>query len=508
MLCTTSKPPSTEQLRTRVKEKPASEEDKLHDEELLPFYKIIRFLNAGAYGLVYLVQNMSTSEELVVKKTPSTFVSLMSSKKMLREVFILRMLQHEPHIIRLRKVLSPLTGPIENLMDVSLVFDRGDMDMSQLIASDQYLKNVHVQYFMRQLLLGLQSCHSKSIVHRDLKPANIIVNKDCYLRICDFGLARVLDLLPELEPKEDSKDAELFTPLVYKSRHVATRWYRAPEVVILTDTYDTQMDMWSCGTVFAELLTMIKATGYSPRKRFPLFPGKSCFPLSQEDGCYINATDQLNVIFDLIGTPSAEDLLCLPNLRAREYIARLPHKPRVNLASKFPFVDPQAITLLDKMLQFNPAKRITAEEALKHPYVQIDMTSYLQNRVVSEPFHVRDQAALQAYYKLELEMDKQLRIDVNQRLLNATTMTESEFQEQQRKITDNERIKMLELHRVGNIKKIKGLILQQMERDKPTFDDILRQEDVPDLEQHTSPAPKAEDKNQQENPVISSMILA
>ena len=120
-----------------------------------------------------------------------------------------------------------------------------ESDLSKIIQSGQKLGRDHIQYFMYQILLGLSYLHSCEIIHRDLKPGNILVNRNCDLKICDLGLAR--NISNEL------------------TDYVVTRWYRAPELILMYTEYTYTIDIWSLGCIFAELLN-----------GKPLFPGKDC----------------------------------------------------------------------------------------------------------------------------------------------------------------------------------------------------------------------------------------
>lgn len=151
------------------------------------------------------------------------------------------------------------------------------------------------------------------------------------------------------------------------TKHVVTRWYRAPELILI-QPYTSAVDIWSVGCIFAELLSMQEGNvpGYQDRK--PLFPGGTCYPLSGE-GDNIKADerlDQLNVIFSVIGTPSAEDIEAIG--KANEYIAALPKTKGSSLEKMYPAADPAAIDLLKKMLYFNPKRRVNAAEALEHDF--------------------------------------------------------------------------------------------------------------------------------------------
>ncbi len=159
-----------------------------------------------------------------------------------------------------------------------------------------------------------------------------------------------------------------FTALTRQlTKHVVTRWYRAPEL-ILVQPYTSAVDIWSIGCILAELLSMQEGNvpGYQDRK--PLFPGGSCYPLSGEGEALKKdeKLDQLSVILSVIGTPSVEDMLTIGS--ASEYVSSLGKMPPKPLKKIFPAAAPLALDLLSKMLQFNPERRLTAEEALEHDF--------------------------------------------------------------------------------------------------------------------------------------------
>jgi len=169
--------------------------------------------------------------------------------------------------------------------------------------------------------------HSANVLHRDLKPSNLLLNANCDLKICDFGLART-----------NCETGQFMT------EYVVTRWYRAPELLLSCDEYGPSIDVWSVGCIFAELLG-----------RQPIFPGKD----------YIN---QLKLIINVLGSQAKDDLHFVQSQKACTYIKSLPHTPYASLQRLYPRANPAAIDLLDKMLVFDPHKRITVTEALEHPY--------------------------------------------------------------------------------------------------------------------------------------------
>ncbi|KAK9670087.1 hypothetical protein RND81_13G176300 [Saponaria officinalis] len=178
------------------------------------------------------------------------------------------------------------------------------------------------------LLSGLNYLHSANIIHRDLKPENLLVNANCDLKISDFGLSRTTK--GRAQPMTE---------------YVVTRWYRAPELLLSCETYGTSVDMWSVGCIFAELLG-----------RRPIFPGK-------------DSLDQLNLIINILGTQRDSELEFITSSRVLKFLKSQPYTPGISLSSLYPNADFKALDLLRKMLAFNPNKRITVSEALKHPYM-------------------------------------------------------------------------------------------------------------------------------------------
>jgi len=154
--------------------------------------------------------------------------------------------------------------------------------------------------------------------------------------------------------------------------HVVTRWYRAPELILLQENYTEAIDVWSVGCIYAELLGMLEGTKTDDRG--PLFPGSSCFPLSPDNKHKTDYRfhtrgkhDQLNMIFNLLGTPSDEDVNQLERDDAKRYIRCFQKREGDHLLQKFPHHDPLAIDILGAMLRFNPRARVSVERALEHP---------------------------------------------------------------------------------------------------------------------------------------------
>lgn len=298
---------------------------------IAPRYSDLQFIGEGAYGMVVSAVDNATKERVAIKRvTPfehHTFV-----QRTLREIKILHHFKHE-NIVKMRTIITAST--LEAMKDVYLVLELMETDLQKVLKSlrktGEKLSPSHTCFFTYQMLLALKYIHSANVLHRDLKPGNMLLNTtNCDLKICDFGLARVMD------PEQDH--AGLLT------EYVATRWYRAPEVMLNAKNYTAALDMWSVGCILAEMLGN-KA----------VFPGK-------------NYVDQLSKIFDVMGTPTGEDLKCIQSERPREYVLRLPPKPKIPFSTQFPDADPTALDLLDRLLTFDPSRRLTAIEALAHPY--------------------------------------------------------------------------------------------------------------------------------------------
>eukprot|EP00824_Muranothrix_gubernata_P011522 TRINITY_DN24975_c0_g1_i1.p1 TRINITY_DN24975_c0_g1~~TRINITY_DN24975_c0_g1_i1.p1 ORF type:complete len:389 (+),score=81.33 TRINITY_DN24975_c0_g1_i1:90-1256(+) len=295
-------------------------------------YTLIKPIGHGAYGVVCSAKDNERGEKVAIKKITKAFEHLTDTKRTLREIRLLTHFQHE-NIIAIRDILKPQS--YEDFEDVYIVSELMDTDLHQIITSPQPLTDDHCQYFLYQILRGLKYIHSANVLHRDLKPSNLLLNGNCDLKICDFGLARIIAASQETS----SQNSFVMT------EYVATRWYRAPEIMLSFRDYDTAIDVWSVGCIFAELLG-----------RKPLFPGRD----------YIH---QLNLITNIIGTPSEEDITFIENDKARRYILSLPHKAKVPFQQLYPNANPHAIDLLEKMLLFDPSRRITVTGALEHPYL-------------------------------------------------------------------------------------------------------------------------------------------
>ncbi|KAL7544485.1 hypothetical protein ACHAWF_007864, partial [Thalassiosira exigua] len=355
---------------------------------------------------------------VAIKRISRAFDQEADAVRLFREIHILRRMRDHPCVIKLVDVIEPPSPDLGEFNDLYLVFEYVDTDLYKLIMSPQYLTTEHIQTFLYQMLVGVKYIHSSSGENVDFsccqwhamkthifRPmfSNILLNEDCTLKICDFGLARIVHndkILPctSMQLRNDTlgigtegeadavarhatvqdvtDEASHLTGVQHPNlsrqltKHVVTRWYRAPELILI-QPYTSAVDIWSLGCIFGELLSMQEGSVPTYQDRVPLFPGGSCYPLSGDHGS-TNSTDerldQLSVIFSVIGLPSDEDLESIG--KAKDYIKSLGKKPGRSLESLYPAAESSAIDLLKKMLTFNPANRCTAGEALEHEFLK------------------------------------------------------------------------------------------------------------------------------------------
>ncbi|QLQ81010.1 hypothetical protein HG537_0E03650 [Torulaspora globosa] len=298
-------------------------------------FQLIKEIGHGAYGVVCSARFTEAAEEttVAIKKVTNVFSKTLLCKRSLRELKLLRHFRGHKNITCLYD-MDIVFYPDGQFAGLYLYEELMECDMHQIIKSEQPLTDAHYQSFIYQILCGLKYIHSADVLHRDLKPGNLLVNADCQLKICDFGLARGYSENPE----ENNQ---------FLTEYVATRWYRAPEIMLSYQGYTRAIDVWSTGCILAEFLG-----------GKPIFKGKD----------YVN---QLNRILQVLGTPPDETLRRIGSKNVQDYIHQLGFIPKVPFAEIFPQANPQALDLLERMLAFDPLRRITVEEALKHPYLSI-----------------------------------------------------------------------------------------------------------------------------------------
>lgn len=282
-------------------------------------YETLQKIGEGTYGVVFKARDRETNEMIALKRirleqedegVPSTAI---------REISILKELQH-PNIVRFMDV-------VHSDNKLFLVFEYLDQDLKRFMDSVRTpsLDPTLIQSYLFQLLNGIEHCHRHRVLHRDLKPANLLIDRRGSLKLADFGLARAFGI-----------------PVRHYTHEVVTLWYRAPEILLGAKKYSTPVDIWSIGCIFAELVT-----------RSPLFPGDS-------------EIDQLYKIFRALGTPTEDVWQGVSDLP--DFKPTFPRWSPVSLRNTVPALDDVGLNLLTQMLLYEPSQRITARDALNHPY--------------------------------------------------------------------------------------------------------------------------------------------
>ena len=323
-------------------------------------YDIIQKLGKGAYGIVWRAQDKKSKEVVALKKIFDAFQNATDAQRTFREIMYLQEMDGHEHIVRLTNLLKS-----DNDRDIYLVFEYMETDLHAAIRAN-ILQDIHKQYILWQSLKALKYMHSAELLHRDMKPSNLLLNSNCLVKVADFGLARSLPEARQL--------VEQGTAL---TDYVATRWYRAPEILLGSANYGFPVDMWAEGCILGEMLV-----------GRPIFPGSSTI-------------NQLDKITNLVGCPAKDQqgsaLLQKISPFAQTMIDSLkegsgkpfplPHSGSTSadgvddsrikqdddaerrFGETFTQASKDAVNLLIQLLHFDPEKRASAKSALDHPYV-------------------------------------------------------------------------------------------------------------------------------------------
>jgi len=281
-------------------------------------------IGEGTYGVVYKAKDRVTGEIIALKKIRLEAEDEGIPSTAIREISLLKELNH-PNIVRLYDV-------VHTERKLTLVFEFLDQDLKKYldVCGNSGLDPPILKSFLHQLLTGTAHCHHHRILHRDLKPPNLLINREGRLKLADFGLARAFGI-----------------PVRSYTHEVVTLWYRSPDVLMGSRRYGTPVDVWSVGCIFAEM-----SNGR------PLVAGSS-------------EADQLDRIFRLLGTPDAKNdypgIVDLPGYD-KELVVPMRPAPRGGVGGLCPGLNTRGKDLLARMLEYDPGRRITARDALDHPF--------------------------------------------------------------------------------------------------------------------------------------------
>ncbi|EAN85514.1 Mitogen-activated protein kinase 6 [Trypanosoma cruzi] len=294
---------------------------------ILRKYEIQAQLGQGAYGIVWRASDRRTHQVVALKKIYDAFQNATDAQRTFREIMFLQALSH-PNIIKLLHVHRAT-----NDKDIYLVFEYMETDLHVVIRAN-ILEDIHKQFIIYQLLKTLKYLHSAELLHRDMKPSNLLVNSDCSMKVADFGLARSI---LSLEKEQVARPA--------LTDYIMTRWYRPPEILLGSTRYTKGVDMWAVGCILAELLL-----------GRPIFPGRTTIK-------------QLELIINVLGEPTPEDIASTNSQFAEAMMKDIRRTHTATFAELLPKASPDALDLVQKLMRFNPNERLTAEQALEHPYV-------------------------------------------------------------------------------------------------------------------------------------------
>jgi mitogen-activated protein kinase 1/3 len=399
------------------------------------------FLGSGAYGQVVEAENMLSGQQVAIKRISHLFLNDIDTKRILREISLLQYIKNEFIVelldilydetdcnfdtiflifeylpLDLKKILK--TAPFLEISVIKFILYQilcglkfihscavlhRDLKPGNILVDKYYnikicdfglarsICNPEEEEQLQQDIMEVDDCNIKSSeINVNNTDSPIIQPQKKHSRLLERGNYKdynnnnteCIDI--ENFPKM-SVNGKPFLGTMKKSskqilsKHVATRWYRAPELILMQD-YTEAIDVWSVGCIFAELMLMMNSNVKTHAERQPFFPGKHCYPLSPQNGKRqiklndkgfpIDKSHQLNVIFDVMGTPKEEDLNYIPDQDTVNYIKSLEYRPKKDLKAIFPGSPDLALDLLDKLLHFNPFKRVTVDDALNHSFFE------------------------------------------------------------------------------------------------------------------------------------------
>lgn len=342
-------------------------------------FEICQRLGKGAYGIVWKGIEKRSRQVVALKKCFDAFRNATDSQRTFREIMYLQALTGHENIIRLQHVIKA-----ENDRDIYLTFDHMETDLHAVIRAG-ILQDIHKKYIIWQLMKALKFLHSADLLHRDVKPSNLLLNADCHVKICDFGLCRSI--------------TETVGPMPVLTDYVATRWYRAPEILLGSTRYTFGVDMWAVGCILGEMIN-----------GRPMFPGTSTI-------------NQLERIIEITALPPKKDVEAIQSPYAATMLESLKPMPHKTIAEVVTGAGAEGLDFIRECLQFNPDARPSCVDLLRHVYVA--------------EFHNEDEEPVYPHGPLRLPIDDNTKLTAQQyrdRLYEEITnrRKESRLKEQQK----------------------------------------------------------------------------
>ena len=383
------------------------------EKHILEKYEIVDKRGKGAYGIVWKAIQRKSGRVVALKKIFDAFQNQTDSQRTFREVLYLKHLQRHDNIIKLVSVIKSY-----NRKDLYLVFEYMESDLHSVIRAE-ILTSEHHKYIIYQILLAVKYTHESGIVHRDLKPANILLNSDCTIKLADFGLSRAVKEACKNSSK--TKNSSIYykfanienkkhktEPVVKDSLkenteeemqecltdYIATRWYRAPEIILGSNDYSYQADIWSIGCIYAEMVIGC-----------PLFDGKSTF-------------NQIELIMNGLEIDyEKQDMSFVSSEISKVLLQNLPKTNNSSIHKKMKILKQQCSKegwcFLMKTFEINPNQRIRIEDAIKDPffksfYCAKDLENKPEN-TITMPVDENVKLEIKEYQSLLFKVLKQLK---------------------------------------------------------------------------------------------------
>ncbi|XP_012158173.1 probable cyclin-dependent serine/threonine-protein kinase DDB_G0278487 isoform X1 [Ceratitis capitata] len=309
------------------------------DENISKLFDIKKRLGKGAYGIVWKALDKRTNETVAVKKIFDAFRDETDAQRTFREIVFLKAFRNHPNVIRLLTVYRA-----SNNLDIYLIFEYMESDLHNIIKKGTILKDIHKRYVMYQLINAIKYIHSGNVIHRDLKPSNVLIDSKCRCKLADFGLARSVSSRPM---RENSDMGSNHTTEPILTDYVATRWYRAPEILVASKRYTKGIDMWSLGCILGEMI-----------RGKPLFQGSST--VNQIEKIVTALPEITDHDIKAVGAGFGSVLLSKQISRER----------KASLNEMMADAPDDALNMVKSLLVLDPLARLTAKEALGHPYVE------------------------------------------------------------------------------------------------------------------------------------------